>query len=167
MHLRLVVLAVRGGDVGGLLRRLGLLLREGGWLQWDEVDVGDAVVGHAGGVWGGRVEAMEAMAARMRRHAEGVGGWVGRLPLMMGAGGFGEVQAYRVKPDWAYLKAYTDMHCLLWVEIAAHMPEEGGQREEYEELVRRVLEEVEGGAAYGAAKVVVVGRKVGGGGGGE
>ena len=159
VHIRLVILVIGEGDPVPVLRNLALLLKPGGWLQWDEVDTGDAVVAHPAGA-GGKTEALEMMAARMKAHAMGASAWVVKLPeTMREVGGFAEAELYRVKADKAYLKFYTDMHSLLWVEVATNMPVEGGQRAQFERLVEGVLEETERGAAYGVAKVVVVGRK--------
>lgn len=158
VHIRLVILVIGNGDLVPVLRNLALLLKPGGWLQWDEVDTGDAVVAHPAEE--GKTEALERMAARMKAHAMGASAWVVKLPeTMREVGGFVDVELYRVKADKAYLKFYTDMHSLLWVEVASSMPVEGGKRAQFEQLVERVLEETERGAAYGVAKVVVVGRK--------
>ena len=159
VHIRLVILVIGKGDPVPVLRNLALLLKPGGWLQWDEVDTGDAVVAHPAGAEG-KTEALERMAARMKAHAMGASSWVVKLPeTMREVGGFVDAELYRVKADKAYLKFYTDMHSLLWVEVATHMPVEGGQRAQFEQLVEKVLEETEKGAAYGAAKVIVVGKK--------
>ena len=159
VHIRLVILVVKDGDPVPLLRNLAMLLKPRGWLQWDEVDTRDAVVAHPDGAEG-KTEALETMAARMKAHAMGASSWVVKLPeTMRDAGLFADAELYRVKADKAYLKFYTDMHSLLWVEVASNMPVEGGQRAQFERLVERVLEETERGAAYGVAKVVTVGRK--------
>ena len=99
---RLVILVVGKEDPVPVLRNLALLLKPGGWLQWDEVDTGDAVVAHPAGA-DRKTEALERMAARMKAHAMGELSWVVKLPeTMREVGAFVDAELYRVKANKAY-----------------------------------------------------------------
>ncbi|KAL6721257.1 hypothetical protein ACLMJK_000359 [Lecanora helva] len=50
VHVRLLFVVVRDGDPRPVIRSLKRLLKPGGWLQWDELDVGGSFVLDAAGV---------------------------------------------------------------------------------------------------------------------
>ena len=156
VHIRLVCLVVRNKDPVPILHNLALLLKPQGWLQWDEIDVSDSVIMHAGGE-GGKTDAVQRMDRLMKGH--GAPDWILKLPAtMMETDGFREATMHRVKPEWSLLKFSTDVIVGSWVEIALNQAEGSERKKEFEQLVSDLFEEMRQGAAHGVAKVICVGK---------
>ena len=156
MHIRLVVLVVQHKNAAPIVKNLALLLKPHGWLQWDEIDVGDSVVVHAAGE-GGKTDAMQRMDGLMK--GRGAPAWILELPSTMKEDGFEDAKMHRVKPDLSMLKFSTDVVLGSWMEIASSQAEGSERKKDLEKLVMDVHGEAREGAAQGVAKVICVGRK--------
>ena len=182
VHIRLVGVVVKAEDVNVVVRNLSHMLKEGGCLQWDEIDVSDSVIVHVeddvkeegdvrgigaetgvvgtGGKMKGKVEWVRKMEGLMRGH--GAPKWILRLPdSFESVAGLVDTRMYRVKPERSLLRFSTDVVVGSWAEIVEMLPEGSEKKKEFGELLGGILEETKRGAGFGVAKVVSVGRKKG------
>ena len=156
VHVRLVVLVIQNKDPVSTIRNLAALLKPNGYIQWDEIDLSDTIVAHAAGEMG-KMDAVRKMDRLMKGH--GSFEWVVKLPERLNENGFEGAKLWRVKPDMALVKHYTDCHTLSFAEIASRLPEDSDRKKEFQYMVQDVGEETKQGAVHGVAKVVCVGRK--------
>lgn len=154
VHVRLVMLAIEK-DPSTVVQHLGMLLKPGGYLQWEELDVTQT-----------RIEAVEEdastaameMMVNMMRGKAGIG-WVLDLPAFLEKGGFGEVTTRKVMPNIALLRSYSMSHLLSWVEIAHNLKEGSQERQGVETMMKGVAAEIGQGAAFGIAKQITLARR--------
>ena len=156
VHIRLVTLVIENKDPVSTIRNLAALLKPNGYIQWDEIDLSETTVAHAEGPMG-KMDAVRKMDALMKGH--GSHEWILKLPESMTDNGFEGAKLWRVKPNMALVKHYTDCHTLSFAEIASKMPDSSDRKREFQRMVQDVGEETKRGAVHGVAKVVCVGRK--------
>ncbi|KAK4499472.1 hypothetical protein PRZ48_009987 [Zasmidium cellare] len=135
VHVRLVILCVRDGDPGEILRNLVKLLKPGGWLQWDEVDPNNHEV-----VWSRGKQPEDTAASDWFQGyvaAGGKHGWIERLGEYFETYGLVDMESklYRDRP--VMLRANSDQHMLTVAEFPGRLAEQGDVAAA-EDLARRV-----------------------------
>lgn len=154
VHVRLVMLAIEK-DPSTVIQNLSMLLKPGGCLQWEELDVTQT-----------RIEAVEEgvsttameMMVSMMIGKKGIG-WVLELPVLLEREGLGEVTTRKIMPDMALLRSYSMSHLPSWVEIAQNLVEGSQERQGIEKMMKGVAAEIGQGAAFGIAKTVTLARR--------
>ena len=162
VHARLLFSTIKDDEHAQLvIQQLAKLVKPGGWIQWDELDVASSFVK--------RVETTEArfstpaidkVAASMKY----IGSWVNRLPRIMQECGLelAEISKFDEKAELA--RAFFDSHLAAHeqqAEVMHHRGDsesvEGGRRLLQE--TREVYEESKKGAVICTPKVVCIARK--------
>ena len=147
---------MRDNDPRPLLRNALRMLRPGGWIQWDEIDVWNAyTVGVAGDT-----EREEGFQRKQELTPMSSLHWVKELEAFVTEVGFHDVKRERVDCNLSLAKYYQDMQFLVMEEEAAHKDVEG--REMVERAIAEGVQEGRKGRARVTPKVVVLGRKSGG-----
>ena len=156
VHLRLVLLVIQE-DPRAVIRNMRKLLKAGGCLQWEELDLGHMLIDTVGENVSTRT--MEMMAELMKSK-DGLQ-WLSRLPVLLGEEGFEKIEVQRVKPDMALLRSYSACHLLVWPEIASSLPAESPKKRRFDNMIEGLAEETRQGAVFGIAKTIVLARKPG------
>ncbi|KAL8925532.1 MAG: hypothetical protein Q9208_003423 [Pyrenodesmia sp. 3 TL-2023] len=114
VHIRLVLLVVRGNDPAPILHNAFEMLKPGGFLQWDELDVFKAYVASTCSTidTGSFQRAQEVTDLDTLK-------WVQDLPSIAAKIGFVEVEEYKYGCDLSLAKFYQDMQFLVMEEQAA------------------------------------------------
>ena len=120
VHIRLVNIVIANKDPVSTIRNLAALFKPVGYIQWDEIDLGDNVVAHVDGD-AGKMDAIRKMNGLMKGH--GSWEWIVKLQETMKENGFEEAKLWRLKPDMCWAKFSTDCHMLSFAEIASRLPE--------------------------------------------
>ncbi|MCJ1421201.1 hypothetical protein MMC32_007563 [Xylographa parallela] len=154
VHVRLLTLVIDHDPVP-VIKRIVKLLKPGGYIQWDEMDITHSIVASVNDSV--KIEAMTRMDRIMKSHS--AQHWILRLAELLNQHGFEHAQLHRVPQHLSYLKAQTDLHTLSFAEVAANMPQSDERKAEFTQLVADVYDESTKGAAHGCAKVVFVAQK--------
>ena len=157
VHIRLVGIVIRDSSPLPVLHNAVMLLKPGGWIQWDEVDLLDRIIMHPD-------PTVELPAIHRQDHMMRTAGgpiWVKDLEGIMREDGLEEAGAHRVKPQLRMMKAYSAMHMMSFMEIERNMPD-SDQKRVVLELGKQVQEETAKGGCFGTAKVITFGRKASG-----
>lgn len=175
VHVRLLLVVVRDEDPRPVIRSLLSLLKPGGYLQWDELNVSESYIlraergGQGNGVAAvgqqqqqqqhekGGAPVMEGMKAFLG----GVGQWVRRLKEAMEECGMEEVKVWDVVEREDLARAFFDNHLAKDEEMAG-WKFGGNETKEGRELLQRVWalwKESQGGTVIVSPKVVATGRK--------
>ncbi|KAI0109482.1 hypothetical protein GGR51DRAFT_558173 [Nemania sp. FL0031] len=117
VHIRLVLSLVRSGNLKPIIQHIKMLLKPGGYLQWDELDLFnhyDVLVPNPG-------TSAPNMAATFQRIKDLANwSWVAKLPEMLLEEGFKEaVQSYH-EPKSELFKAWTHMDLCSAEELSIH-----------------------------------------------
>ncbi|KAL8747122.1 MAG: hypothetical protein Q9190_000945 [Brigantiaea leucoxantha] len=159
VHLRLVFVVVKHGleDVRKIIRQAKRLLKSGGWLQWDELDVSGSYV----------LSTEQAETPRMEEMVKtlgGIGGWVQSIGDVMREEGMTEMEGMKGNERKELARAFFDNHLAKDEEMAFKQGAlEGGEgkgdKQRALDRVKLLAEEGRKGAAIVTPKVVWVGRK--------
>lgn len=162
VHVRLIFAIVRDQEDARLVvQQLAKLLKPGGWIQWDEIDVASSFVK--------RVEATEAenptpAIDRLVTRLTKIGSWVCKLPQIMQECGLELAMISRFDEKAELARAFFDNHLAKDEEMAQGM-HRGGSGESAEkgrhalQEVRDTFEESKIGAVICTPKVVCIARK--------
>lgn len=151
VHIRCVILVI--DDPIPALNNLSKLLKPGGYIQWDELDLSHTQI--FGKEEGLKVDGVTTMdnVMRLRPHL-----WILELPELMSNHDFEDSRYYRIPPKREFSRYCTEIHIQSFVEILARNPEME-QKNLVTKMIQDVLGEIPSGAAQGVSKVVIVGRK--------
>jgi len=109
VHIRLIYLMI-DNDPTPLLQNFHKLLKPGGWLQWDELDLSHTEI--FGAELGLKVDAVTRMDSIMKSRESQ---WVVKLPESMRKCGFEGVQYDQFRPRMELLRFNTDVNILSFV----------------------------------------------------
>ncbi|KAL9614953.1 MAG: hypothetical protein Q9167_000595 [Letrouitia subvulpina] len=159
VHLRLLFVIIKHGleDVKRVLRQALRLVKRGGWVQWDELDVRGSYVLSATTDDGGEGQGDDGEIEKMVKYLQTIGEWVGQIGTVMKEEGMEEVLVMRPEEKKELVRAFFDNHLAKDEEMALR----GGDKEGLER-VRRLAEEGIKGKAICTPKLVWVGRRRGG-----
>ena len=155
VHIRLVVLVIAKEPVP-TIRNLAMLLKPGGYLQWDELNMTNSMVITVND--GIKVEALTKMNRLMKENRAHE--WIERLPSLLNDHGFEDTRMHRVGPDMTLVKFETDMNMLAWLEQISQQAEGSEKQAELTQMIEDVYDESKQGAAHWVEKLVVVARKL-------
>lgn len=137
VHLRLFFAIVKDAEPARrVVEQLAKLLKPGGWVQWDELDVGGSFVL--------RVEGWEAPV--MEETVEVLGGfgeWVGQIPELMEECGFVDDRVERFEERNELARAFLDNHLAKDEEVAVGRIASGDEDREGTRLLENVSAMVE------------------------
>ena len=154
VHIRLLTLVIQQDPVP-VIKNVAKLLKPGGYIQWDEMDITDSIVARVNDSI--KIDAMNQMDRLMKsRNAQS---WILRLAELLDENGFENSRLHRVPQNPSYLKFQTDVHILSFSELAANMAEDDERKPNFTKLVEDVFDESRQGAAHGCAKTIFVAQK--------
>lgn len=153
VHTRLIYCVVQDEDARPILRNLMRLLKPGGWLQWDELNVEHSFLMRT--ETGVQSPVMDKMLEALKQK----GKWVSRLPESMAASGLYDVafQAFEERKDLA--KAFFDVNLAKDEEMANNALKGTEEGTRLLTMIERMFEESIGGAVICTPKVVCTARK--------
>ncbi|KAL9631339.1 MAG: hypothetical protein Q9164_005948 [Protoblastenia rupestris] len=153
IHVRLLLVVVRNEDSDPVLRQLLRLLKPGGYLQWDELDVSGSFILRA--EEGVEAPVMEGMLGALRQKAK----WVDRLAERAEECGFVEGKMWRIVEKEELARAFFDNHLVKDEEMAGSMLNGKMEGERLLGAVERMFEESKKGVVLCTPKVVCTARK--------
>ena len=159
VHIRLmfVVVQQRGQEaIALMLRNLMKLLKPGGSLQWDEINVAGTYVLK---VHDGETDFPE-MAHTLTLLKQVGGTWVKDLGASMHECGLSDVGEWEYNIKREHAKAFFDNHLAKDVEMVEQTMEIGEERERRLQGIGRLYEESKKGAVLCTPMVVCIGRKM-------
>ncbi|KAL8951512.1 MAG: hypothetical protein Q9222_002515 [Ikaeria aurantiellina] len=136
VHIRLIGLVIRQ-DPTSAIKNMAMLLKAGGYLQWEEMDIARTVIATVDESV--NADAMTYMDTKMKGHDQRY--WVPRLVETLNENGFHDAKRYDVEPRRDFLKYHSDMHILAWAEITEHQPEGSERKKEFSRLTENAQEE--------------------------
>jgi len=158
VHIRLIFTIVANDDPGVVIRNLVKLLKPGGWLQWDELDVGASYLLRITPA----IEAptMDEVVVKLRR----IGNWVGQLSERMEECRLICEEIERVEEKKELASAFFDCNLGKDEEVATGLlkAEEEERKTEGEKLldmVTKMRSESARGVIIVSPKVVAIGQK--------
>ncbi|KAI1809058.1 hypothetical protein GGS20DRAFT_399389 [Poronia punctata] len=157
VHLRLVVLVVRDEDPRPIARNLFKLLKPGGYIQWDEIDVV-----HKG--------VKKADPSQQTPGLDGLVEWFGsqnpylwtvRLAEFLADVGFTETKTELISDPPGYERAFNELHLLTAEELADSIAKLGDPKvaAKYYDMIEKANEESAEGAVVYLPRLVCTGRK--------
>ena len=153
VHIRLALLVVRQNDPRPILRNILELLKPGGYLQWDELNVFEAsVAGTDPGVCTEKFQRAQELTDLRRL------GWVRELRGIVTECGFEKVQEFKYECNLTLAKYYQDIQFLVMEEEAANAPTVDKKVEVYQ-AINKTYAESKKGIARCTPKVVIVAKK--------
>jgi len=159
VHIRLVVFVVKNNDPRPIIKNLMKLLKPGGYLQWNELDLSGSHLERGSTSNAGdeeEVAAEAATAALKRVQGVGVAHWTSNLPAILTEEGMvsADKDVYIIPPPYA--KIFSDMHLMMEEEMA--MPTAEARQAKRQEIAR-ISEESKRGAVISTPLSVTVARK--------
>lgn len=153
VHVRLALLIVRGNDPRPILRNALEMLKPGGYVQWDELNVFEAYVASTKSSVGTEKfqRAQELTDLRMLQ-------WVRGLRSTVEECGFEDAKEYKYGCDLPLAKYYQDMQFLVMEEEAANASSMQ-RRNAVHRAISSTYEESKKGIARCTPKIVVVAKK--------
>lgn len=129
------------------------LLKPGGWLQWEELDLSGSHIERGPG---NEVAAPAAENALKRVQGISVNHWTGNLPSILEESGMikANKDVYIIPPQWA--KVFSDMHLMMEDELP--MPSQEARRAKQEEMAA-ICDESKNGAIISTPLTVTVAQK--------
>ena len=153
VHTRLIYCVVQDEDARPILRNLMRLLKPGGWLQWDELNVEHSFLMRTEA--GVQSPVMDDMLEALKQK----GKWVNRLPESMVASGLCDVafQEFEERKDLA--KAFFDVNLAKDEELANNALKGTEKGTNLLSMIEKMYEESIGGVVICTPKVVCTARK--------
>ena len=164
VHLRLLLLVIRGNDPRPVLRNALKMLKPRGWIQWDELDpwgaytISTTDIHHSVPEKCSDGQPEKQFQRKQELTAMSTLTWVTQLHEIMQEVGFEDIRREEIPCNVGLAKYYQDMQFLVMEEEAANK----GTKEEREKVERAIAEgvaESQEGRARVTPKVVVLGRK--------
>ncbi|KAF1975877.1 hypothetical protein BU23DRAFT_69655 [Bimuria novae-zelandiae CBS 107.79] len=152
VHVRLVIFVVRNHDPRDIIRNLMKLLKPGGWLQWDKLDLSGSHIERGPG---NDVPAPAAEAALRRVQSISVNHSTGYLASTLQEVGMTKSNrdVYIIPPQWA--KMFSDAHLMMEDELPMPSPEAKAKAEE----ISTISEDSKKGATISTPLTVTVAQK--------
>ncbi len=152
VHTRLIFTVVQNEDARPIIRNLMRLLKPGGWLQWDELDVEHSFLMRAET----EVQApvMEEMLAVLKQK----GRWVSRLPESMGECGLCDMALWEFEERKDLSKAFFDNNLAKDEEMAQNALKGTEEGARLLSMVAKMSEESMGGVVICTPKIVCTAR---------
>lgn len=165
VHVRLLLLVLTPSTLRGVVRRLSQMLRDGGWLQWEEMDLGASYLQRADGELAatGALPTLESALEVLQRERHR--SWLLGLEDALGDEGFEEVQIELYRDRAQEARAMFEMYLIKDEELLArshHRLDEAG-REAARRRIDDMYEESRRGAVLCTPKLVYMARKRSGG----
>ncbi|MCJ1275035.1 hypothetical protein MMC21_002835 [Puttea exsequens] len=159
VHVRLLILVIENSDPRRVVRNLLKLLKPGGYLQWDELDIVNMCV---------KKEDTNVQAPALEGlwnlcHADGKYDWSVHIPSFLIEEGFqgAKLESFGDRQDMA--RAFNDQHMLTMEEFATTMAKIG--QKDMARNIQRLISDAFLEATYGATlcipRVVCIARKEG------
>jgi SAM-dependent methyltransferase len=153
VHIRLALLVVRYNDPRPILRNVLELLKPGGYLQWDELNVFEANVASTNPATDTeKFQRAQELTDLSRLE------WVRELRGIIEQSGFEQTQEFKYECNLTLAKYYQDMQFLVMEEEAANAPSAERKATVYG-AINATYEESKKGIARCTPKIVVVARK--------
>lgn len=154
VHARLLFVVVQNEDPRPVINNLKLLLKPGGYLQWDELNVpGSSILRTSHDV---QVPEMESRLASLKQ----IGGWVKRLGSYMVECGFSEEGCWEYGEKKELAQAFFDNHLAKDVEMIVTRTQPVADRDAQLNAIKDLYDESRKGAVLCTPKVVCVARKM-------
>jgi len=156
VHLRLVILVIQGAATSPIpiLTGIAKMLKPGGYLQWDELDVTHSVVFPDDGTL--KVNALKRLDAAMK--SSSAMKWLPELPKMANDNGFEGAKYYQILPRLELMTFNIQTTLLTYVE-RANSVQDPESKKRFMEMAEEIWEETQQGASHANAKAVIVARK--------
>lgn len=153
VHVRLIIFVVRHEDPRDIIRNLKKLLKPGGWLQWEELDLSGSHIERGPG---NDVAAPTAENALKRVQNISVNHWTTNLPSILAEEGMTKTNrdVYIIPPQWA--KMFSDMHLMMENELS--MPSKEAKEAKVKEIAA-ICEESKKGAIISTPLTVTIAQK--------
>jgi hypothetical protein len=157
VHVRLLVVVIEEATTGLVLRNLLKLLKPGGYLQWDEMDIANMSVKRADPT----ISSPSLDELREMCWSEGKYDWTLKLPKFMKQEGFLEVKMESSDDPDELIRAFGDQHLFTMEEFARSLARVGKKEaaEKFYGVIEGAYEEGKGGAALCIPRIVCLGRK--------
>lgn len=163
VHIRLVIFVVRNNDPRSIIRNLMKLLKPGGWLQWDELDLSGSHLELGSSPTKSCFPsdifdtAPTASAALKRVQGVSVNHWAANLPAILAEEGMvqADTDVYIIPPPW--VKTFSDCHLMMEEEMSMVMP--AHMRMEKRREIDMIVEESRKGAVISTPLMVTVAKK--------
>lgn len=161
VHVRLLLLVLTPANVRAVVRRLGQMLRDGGWLQWEELDLGGTYLQRAEGeaAAAAALPTLESVLEVLRRGGEK--GWTTELEDAVRDEGFDDVRVERYTDGVEEARAVFEMHLIKDEEMARGSDMDEVRREAALRRIDDMYDESRRGAVLCTPKLVCVARKRG------
>jgi SAM-dependent methyltransferase len=163
VHVRLVIFVVQNNDPRSIIRNLMKLLKPGGWLQWDELDLSGSHLELGSSPTKSSFPpdifdtAPTASSALKRVQGISVNHWSANLPTILAEEGMvqADKDVYIIPPPWA--KTFSDCHLMMEEEMMMGMPAEMRMNKGRE--IGMIAEESRKGAVISTPLMVTIARK--------
>ena len=153
VHTRLIFTVVEKEDPRPIIRNLLRMLKPGGYLQWDELDVEHSFLLRADA--GAEAPAMDQMLSILTQR----GKWVSRLPQSLEDCGFEDARLWNFEERESLAKAFFDNNLAKDEEMAENALKGTEEGERLLHMVTGMYKESMGGVVICTPKVVCTARK--------
>lgn len=157
VHLRLLLPVIQNGDPSSIIQKITRMLKPGGWIQWDDLNIREAKIFKARPEL--KIEALEYLS-RFWNTGERQE-WIGRLPQSFEQEGMKRTSIDRYENLKQYLKADCEGYIVTCEETARTLARKGkvDEAKEFSQIVHQASLEAAAGAAVVATRVVCIGQK--------
>ncbi|KAI1122476.1 S-adenosyl-L-methionine-dependent methyltransferase [Nemania abortiva] len=157
VHIRLFIFVLLDKEVPEILQKLTMLLKPGGYLQWDEVDISSFRIGKARP--DNKIEALTRLFHLSRVQDPRLAPtWVPKLAALAGGAGLCDIQ--EDKRDAQGHLAFAMHECNLMLhELLARTTRNAAYAEQLSQIMPEVAEETRKGATWDFTRWTVVARK--------
>ncbi|MCJ1262459.1 hypothetical protein MMC22_002329 [Lobaria immixta] len=157
VHVRLIGLIVENSNPRPIIRNLVKILKPGGYLQWDDLNLPDTHVKTVD-------ESLQAPALQELRkmiYSRGRNDWPLQLDVTLNEEGFQDARLYHFKGSLELAKANNEHNLLFFEEFASKLASAGNTDEasQLNQLIQAGYKEQLEGAALWMPRVVCVARK--------
>ena len=157
VHVRLLALVIEQGDPRSVLRNLLVMLKPGGYLQWDDIDSSEMCVKKVDSLL--QAPALEQL--REMSYANGRNDWILQLPRSASEEGFQDAILYHFGDSIELARAFNEQHLLTMEEFALGLTKIGKKKEalRFYKVIGDAYQESLKGAALCIPRVVCVAHK--------
>lgn len=161
VHVRLLLLVLTPATVGVVVRHLAQMLRHGGWLQWEELDLARTCLQRAEGELAATtaLPIMESTLEVMQR--QGDEGWVAGLEDVVREEGFEDVRVERYWDGVQEARAVFEMVLIKDEELVRKSSMDEATRKAAMSRIEAMYDESRRGAVLSTPKLVCMARKWG------
>lgn len=154
VHVRLLFTVVRDNDPAPIVENLIKLLKPGGWLQWDDLDVAQSYILHA------ELGVEAPTMATMLKTLQQMGQWVGDLADVMKQSGLQEAKIWRYEEREDLVKAFFDNNLAKDEEMAENALRDTEDGRKLLNCVLKMYEESVAGVVICTPKIVCTAKKL-------